>query len=306
MVSKLYMHAVCLLFLVSSTDILAGESWDISTTNPNYAMLGGISALRVSYVGNSKMAAFVGHSGSYKVSRGFGYDQSILQSGDTTLQSCAIGQIINANPYIFSPPLLRRPSKKFAWQGFLHSLYFPFISLGGGAICSAYNLNIKNIDTRKWAAYTAAVLGSVTALYGVYNICFGDSDVACAADITRLNKTLVDQDESDPKRWLLDRSYETGVADILLQQQSDRDAQLLSLPALSVTQAGQPDLNNILIDNQLNIQRALNALPTLSEDRHIEAAQRHYSGVYWYQNLGRIFGGGSAAALALLLAARKS
>lgn len=301
MVPKLYVQLSCLLILMSSSYILGAEQWTIAMcNNVCIGIPTDISNLPVSYVDNSKMAALTAHSGvTYKVSEDFGYDARVLDSNNQTLSRCTIGQILNSNP--FQPPRAGNPSNQAFWQSFIAGLTLPYLTLGFGAICAAYNINIniKNIDMRTWFAFATAAGAGTTALYGLYNICFGNSNRACKNDIARMSASLLARDKSDPKKWLRDRSFETGIAELFATSSSVGSSQDQQLFAQR-----NNELQAALSSNAVNVQIALNALQELPARNFEAEAQRFYAQAFRMENYGRIISSSSAAVLALFLGMR--
>ncbi len=294
---------------MSSSYILGGEHWTIARCDENYQGIArDVNDLRVTYVGNSKMAAFTAHKGiAYKVSEDFGYDSRVVKSNDISLQSCNIGQILNANP--FSAPSAGKPSNWYFFQRFICGLHLPFLILGGGAVCATYTININNIDMRKWAALAATAWAGGTALWGMYNLCFGDSNVACDKEIARKRLDLRVRDQSDPKKWLLDRSQETGIVELLPARRpsakTSQDAQSSSgSSGNSVDTVSDQKLREIVYQNACSFQIAYNRLDALPSRDYLPEAQGFYAQVYRKQNYGRILGSSIAAVGALFLAYR--
>lgn len=205
-------------------------------------------------------------------------------------KQCTIGQILNTNPeYAPLPPKL---PKKFFWETFAYAFGTPFIFMSGAAIFSAYH--IKDVPLQKWAHITAA-LGGLWVAWGLFDSCFIDSDSKYHRAINAKDNALRESVEYfDPKKWLADRSRETGIIDSVKE--------FTGASSSSETEYYKPICES-LKSNQENIQRAIQALPVTSYE---PMAQQFYAEAKKQEDIAFILGGGSVAALALLLARRVS
>jgi hypothetical protein len=206
--------------------------------------------------------------------------------GKLTYKQCSIGQLLNANPQC--APRLPVIRKMFFWENFGYAFGTPFMFLGGVAILSAYLA--KDVPLQK-CAYVTAVLGGLWAAWGLFDSCFIDSRDKYGNAIHEMSNRLENGVKKfDSEIWLLDRSRETGILNLPPEQASASSSEELEF---------YKPVYESLRNNEENIQRAIQALP---ERNFNFVAKKHWAEVKKKEDLAFMLGGGSVAALALLLA----
>lgn len=279
------LYAACLLFLASSTDILASEFRTYTKPKRHYKWLPQeIKALPISYRPDSDLAALLG---------GRVVDDN-ESTADRTIKYCTVEQVLDANPV--GPPYMHEPSRDiFTAQG---------IALSFGIPCAVaallnWGINATHKSEREKKAAKVTAMQAVAALAGgiaIYALTRNFRNFN-QEDITHATQRLMEADTSKPQEWLMKQTSptKTGLDQFMNAQFRVRSINVsVQLTGSSKTVWLPIHTIQLIHSNKTNIERAARVLAS-SEVRHRKVAEDHYALINGYRFTGASIGGLSAA-----------